>query len=209
MKELSLHLLDLAENSVSAQAHTITIAVCEDLVADRLQISVADDGKGMAPEVAARVVDPFYTSRTTRNVGLGIPLLKEAAETCGGRLELVSQPGMGTTITAIFTHSHIDRMPLGNLPDTLLGLLVAHPEIHWVFHYYLQLTGSAEPYQFAFDDQPVKEILDGLPLSEPSVLAFLRETLTSGIIVAEQRNLAGLLSEIHQEGTEYTGCILS
>ena len=193
MKELSLHLLDLAENSVSAQARTITIAVCEDMAADRLQVSVADDGKGMPPEVAARVVDPFFTSRTTRNVGLGIPLLKEAAEACRGSLELVSQPGVGTTVTAIFQHSHIDRMPLGNLPDTLLGLLVAPPEIHWVFHYYLQQAGSAEPYCFAFDDQPVKEILDGLPLSEPSVLAFLRETLTSGIIVAEHWKLLGML----------------
>ncbi len=181
MKEICLHLLDLAENSVSAGAHSIQIAVGEDLAADRLFVSVVDDGKGMPPEVAAQVADPFYTSRTTRRVGLGIPLLKEAAEACQGRLELVSTPGQGTSIRADFRRSHIDRMPLGNLPATLLALVVAHPEIHWIFHYSLQQPGLSEPYRFDFDDQPVKEALDGLPLTHPKVLAYLRQTLEAGL----------------------------
>ncbi len=181
MREICLHLLDLAENSVSAGARTITIAVSEDLAADLLQVSLADDGRGMTPAVMAQVTDPFYTSRTTRKVGLGIPLLKEAAEACRGRLEIVSQPGEGTAITAVFQHSHIDRMPLGDLASTLLNLLTAHPEIHWIFFYSRQQPGEAEPYRFDFDDAPLKEVLDGLSLTHPHVLTYLRETLEAGL----------------------------
>lgn len=181
MREICLHLLDLAENSVSAGAHTITITVSEDLAADRLLVSLADDGRGMSPEVVAQVTDPFYTSRTTRKVGLGIPLLKEAAEACQGGLQIVSQPGQGTSITAVFQHSHIDRMPLGKLSDTLLNLLTVHPEIHWIFNYSRQQPGEAQPYRFDFDDAPLKEVLDGLSLTHPHVLAYLRETLEAGL----------------------------
>jgi len=181
MREIALHLLDLAENSVSAGAKNVTIAVCEDLPADRLTASVKDDGRGMDQETLGRVTDPFYTSRTTRKVGLGIPLLKEAAEASQGRLEIVSQPGEGTAITAVFQHSHIDRMPLGDLASTLLNLLIAHPEIHWIFYYSRLLPGDGEPYRFDLDDAPLKEVLDGLSLTHPHVLTYLRETLEAGL----------------------------
>ena len=124
MREIALHLLDLAENSVSAGAKNITIAICEDQRADKLTTSIADDGRGMDAETVKKVIDPFYTSRTTRKVGLGIPLFKGAAEDCNGTLTIASTPGLGTTVTATFQHSHIDRMPLGNLPETFLGLTV-------------------------------------------------------------------------------------
>ncbi len=185
MKEIALHLLDLAENSVTAQAHTVEISVCEDLRADRLSVCVKDDGKGMPEEVIHLVCDPFFTSRTKRAVGLGIPLFKEAAEACRGGLQIDSQPGAGTQITAVFQHSHIDRMPLGNLPATFLSLLVGHPEIHWIFHYSYQPHQPVEAQKFTFDDQPVKEALDGLPLTHPQVLAYLRETLESGLRVGQ------------------------
>ena len=159
----------------------MTITVCEDLAADRLSVSVADDGRGMPPEVVAQVTDPFYTSRTTRRVGLGIPLLKEAAEACQGGLQVVSQVGQGTLISADFQHSHIDRMPLGDLASTLLNLLTAHPEIHWIFSYSRQQPGEAEPYRFDFDDAPLKEVLDGLSLTHPHVLTYLSETLEAGL----------------------------
>ncbi|PWH14352.1 MAG: ATP-binding protein [Anaerolineae bacterium] len=184
MKEIALHLLDLAENSVSAGAKTVKINVCEDQNADLLTASIEDDGRGMTPEMVKMVTDPFVTSRTTRKVGLGIPLFKAAAEACGGNLSIHSTPGVGTRIQVSFQHSHIDRMPLGNLPATFLGLSVAHPEIHWVFRYTARANGTEEPFEY--DDQPIKETLDGLPITHPEVLAYLRNMLEEGIGAAQQ-----------------------
>ena len=184
MREIVLHLLDLAENSVSAGAHAITISVCEDLDADRLTARIEDDGRGMDEETVRKVIDPFFTSRTTRKVGLGIPLLKEAAEASNGRLEIWSKPGAGTQVEASFQHSHIDRMPLGNLSTVFLELTVAHPEIHWIFRYTARLNGRQETFEF--NDEPVKEILAEVPLTHPDVLAYLRETLEEGLGAAQK-----------------------
>jgi anti-sigma regulatory factor (Ser/Thr protein kinase) len=184
MREIALHLLDLAENSVSAGAKTVTIAVCEDLRADRLTASVQDDGRGMDLETIRKVSDPFYTSRTTRKVGLGIPLLKGAAEQANGGLSIASQPGVGTRLEVTFQLSHIDRMPLGNLSATWLGLVVCHPETHWVFHYMARGTSAEE--SFEFDDTPIKETLQGLSLNHPDVLAYLRESFEDGLRQARQ-----------------------
>lgn len=175
MRELTLHLLDIAENSVAAQAHNITLTVVEDLLHDRLRMAVQDDGKGMDAEMAVRVVDPFVTSRTTRKVGLGIPLLKEAAEACNGFLTIQSTPGVGTTLAVEFQHSHIDRMPLGDVCGTLISLVVAFPQIHWRFVY------QVNQKTYEFDDQPLKEALDGVSLTEPDVLAYLRTSIRDGI----------------------------
>ncbi len=175
MRELALHLLDIAENSVSARADTICITVEENHTTDRLRMSVEDNGVGMSAEMAARVTDPFVTSRTTRKVGLGIPLLKEAAEACNGWLTIQSAPGKGTCVTVEFQLSHIDRMPLGNLAATVLTLVVGSPEVRWI------LTRTVDDQTFLFDDQPVKEAIDGLPLSDPAVLGYLRNVLEAGI----------------------------
>jgi len=178
VREIALHLLDLAENSVSAGAQTVKISVCEDLLTDVLTASIADDGRGMDEETVKKVTDPFFTSRTTRKVGLGIPLLKGAAEDCNGKMVIESEPGLGTVITITFQHSHIDRMPLGNLSSTFLGLLVGHPDTHWEFCY----TACSEAGEeiFEFDDLPVKEAIGDLPLSHPDVLAYLREQMDEG-----------------------------
>ncbi len=181
MKEIVLHLLDLAENSVSAGARRVQISVCEDLLADKLSTSVEDDGRGMSPEMVKAVVDPFVTSRTTRKVGLGIPLFKEAAESSNGGLTISSVLGKGTRVEATFQHSHIDRMPLGKLDSTFLGLTVAHPNVHWIFDYTARPANGEPAAQFVFDDQPVKEILVDTPLTHPDVLAYLREMLETGI----------------------------
>lgn len=175
MRELSLHLLDIAENSVAAEAKNIQIFVGEDEKSDLLQMSVKDDGRGMDAETAASVIDPFVTSRTTRKVGLGIPLLKEAAELCRGSLTIESQEGVGTLLDVKFQRSHIDRMPLGDLPTTILNLVVTNPAIHWVFTYHFNQR------EFVFDDAPIKETLDGVALTEPPVLSYLRETLVTGV----------------------------
>ena len=175
MRELALHLLDIAENSISAKADTIRIRVEEDHASDRLRMSVEDNGKGMSAEMVARVTDPFVTSRTTRKVGLGIPLLKAAAEACQGGMTIQSTLGKGTCVAIEFQQSHIDRMPLGNLASTILTLVVGSPEVHWIFTY------TVDGQTFEFDDQPVKETLDGVPLSDPSILVFLRDMLETGI----------------------------
>lgn len=185
MREIALHLLDIAENSVAAGASSVTIEVCEDLEHDRLTAAVQDDGRGMDPELLARVTDPFVTSRTTRKVGLGIPLLKAAAEACRGGLTIHSSPAEGTRLEVSFQHNHIDRMPLGNLAATLLTLVVAYPDIHWLLRYSVRHPGGHPPAgaasAYTFDDRPVKAALDGLPLCEPEVLGFLREYLEQGI----------------------------
>lgn len=180
MRELALHLLDIAHNSVSAGARNITITIVEDSQVDRLSMSVEDDGVGMDALTVQRVTDPFVTTRTTRNVGLGIPLLKAAAEACNGDLTIQSKPGAGTRIDVFFQRSHIDRMPLGNLAETILTLVVGCPEVHWVFRY--QVDGEI----FEFDDAPIKEELKDLPLTEPAVLAYLRETLENGVARVQQ-----------------------
>ncbi len=175
MRELSLHLLDIAENSISAGASRIVISVREDLVADELWLQVADNGKGMSEEMVANVLDPFVTTRTTRRVGLGIPLLKQAAEACGGFLKVESEQGIGTTLTAKFQHSHIDRMPLGDLGDTMITLLLGTPAVNWVFNY--QYNDQC----FEFDDTEVKEVLGDMPLSDFRVIEFLSNTISDGI----------------------------
>jgi len=176
LRELSLHLLDIAENSIAAEAKCIKIVVNEDSRSDLLQMIVEDDGMGMSTEMVEKVIDPFTTTRTTRKVGLGIPLLKAAAEACNGFLTIDSQPGKGTKIFVQFQRSHIDRMPLGDLVTTMMNLLVANLQIHWIFQY--QYNGKV----FVFDDQPIKNELEDMPLTEPGILNCIREMLKSGIM---------------------------
>jgi len=175
MRELALHLMDIAENSVAADASRIEISVWEDTSNDRLAMSVHDNGKGMDADMLAKVVDPFVTSRTTRKVGLGIPLLKAAAEACEGGMTIESQPGKGTALVVDFQRSHIDRMPLGNLASTFISLLISHPEVNWDFRY------RVDDAEFAFEDAPIKEALQGVPFTEPEILTYLREMIESGV----------------------------
>jgi hypothetical protein len=188
MREIALHLLDIAENSVAANAKNITLLVCEDLESDRLTASVIDDGKGMSAEMVSKVVDPFVTSRTTRKVGLGIPLFKDAAEACNGNLVITSEIGKGTTLGVDFQHSHIDRMPLGDLASTMLTLFVAYPQIHWLFDYEMILPGGKPKEKFVFDSQPIMAELGDMSLTEPTVLAFIREYIESGVASVQTAN---------------------
>ncbi len=171
MRELALHLLDIAENSVAANAQNITISVNENSMADRLEMSVIDDGIGMDEATVARVVDPFFTSRTTRKVGLGLPFLKQAAEACNGSMQIHSTPGKGTRVVVEFQDSHIDRMPLGDLAGTFLSLLIANPDVQWDFNY------TVDGREFKFESASVTQALQGVPLSEPSILSYLHESL--------------------------------
>ncbi len=182
MKELALHLLDIAENSVAANAKNITISVLFDTEKDLLQMSIEDDGKGMDADRLERITDPFVTSRTTRKVGLGIPLFKAAAESCNGSFDIQSTLGLGTIVTATFQESHIDRMPLGDLKSTLISLLIGYPDVHWVLKY--GFNGNI----FEFDDAPIKKELEGISLTNPDVLGFLNEYIASGIEDVQTEN---------------------
>ena len=180
MREIALHLMDIAENSIAAKARNIGIEVHEDLQNDTLTATIIDDGCGMDAETANQALDPFYTTRTTRKVGLGLPLFKLAAEMAEGGLSLLTDSGKGAKVEARFRHSHIDRMPLGDLASTYLALLIAHPEIHWVFVYQTTCkNGNVD--NFEFDDTELKNELGDMPITEPEILKFVRGLIEEGI----------------------------
>ncbi len=175
-RDLSQHILDIAENGTKAGATLLHITITEDLDADRLTITLRDNGSGMDAEMVRRVTDPWVTTRTTRKVGLGIPFLKQTAEMCGGHFAIQSQLGQGTTTQAAFQHSHIDRPPLGDLIGTLICIVVGYPALDLLYQH--QVDGR----EFTLDTREIREVLGAdVPLSDPEVLGFLRGTLVEGL----------------------------
>ncbi len=175
-RELSQHILDIAENGVHAGAHRLDIDISEDSKTDTLSITVCDDGRGMDEAFLCQVTDPWTTTRTTRKVGLGIPFLKQTAEMCDGSFTITSAPGKGTCVTATFRRSHIDRPPLGDVVGTLLCIIVGYPHIN------VRYTHTVDGQRFTLDTRDVRAILgNDIPLSDPEVLKFLRETLEEGV----------------------------
>jgi hypothetical protein len=175
VRELSLHILDIAENCVTAKADLVRISIHENTHTDKFSFSVSDNGKGMDEDMLQKVTDPFVTTRTTRKVGLGIPLLKAAAESCNGGLTINSMVNKGTKISCWFQRSHIDRMPLGDIVNTVTMLIIGYPDVHWIFRY------EFNDAMFEFDDEFFKSELGDISLSEPSIITFLRDHLKEGI----------------------------
>lgn len=175
MKELSLNVLDIAQNSIVAGASLITIETLEAVADDRLTIRIADNGRGMSAEQVKSVIDPFYTTRTTRKVGLGIPLFKMAAEMADGGLEIASAPGVGTTVTATFRLSHVDRMPIGDMEGTVSALIHMNPELDFVYR------RSFGEKAFTLDTRELREVLEGVPLNTPEVNAWINEFLSENL----------------------------
>ena len=171
MTELSLNVLDVAQNSVRADASLIEIKVEADAGADRLTIIIKDDGCGMTPEQVKRVEDPFFTTRTTRKVGLGVPFFKYSAECTGGSFKIVSEPGKGTTVTAVYVMSHIDRMPLGDIESTMHTLITMNKDIDFIYEYSYNGEG------FILDTRQFREILGEVAFDEPEVSAYIKEYL--------------------------------
>jgi anti-sigma regulatory factor (Ser/Thr protein kinase) len=171
MQELSLHILDIAENSIAAGARRIRITLREDPGADLLVLEITDDGRGMGPEEVRRAVDPFYTTRTTRRVGLGLALLKQAAREAGGDLEIRSRQGHGTTIVATFGLGHIDRKPIGALADTVAALLAAAGQADIRFEHF------RDGKTVVFDTLEARAQLGDVPLDSAVALRFVREYL--------------------------------
>ena len=174
MRELSLHILDLLENAVEAGASKIEIRIEEDLKADRLLIEIADNGCGMSDALIGRVLDPFCTTRKTRHVGLGLPLISEAARRCEGNLEIQSEPGKGTRVRVTFRHSHIDRAPLGNMATALLAILLSERSVD------LDYCHRVNAREFRLDSSEVRKELKDIPLTHPKVRDWLFQLLHEG-----------------------------
>ena len=171
MKELSLNILDVTENSVSAGAKNILVSLIED-EKGILTLTIKDNGCGMTPEVVKSVIDPFYTTRTTRKVGLGVPLLKLAAEQTGGDINIESEVGVGTTVTATFDTKSIDFTPIGDMTSTLVTLIMGAPDID--FEYIHQRPGA----EVMLSTLQLREVLGDVSLGMPEVLEWIREYLT-------------------------------
>lgn len=172
MPEISLNILDIAENSIRAEATLIEITVSVFPDRDQLTVIVRDNGCGMTQEQIEQVQDPFYTTRTTRKVGLGVPFFKQSAESTGGSFQIDSEKGKGTEVRAVFTLSHIDRMPLGDISSTIHMLIVFNEKISFRYTY---IYGKKS---FVLDTRKMREMLgDDISFSEPEVSSFIREYL--------------------------------
>lgn len=182
MEDLSLHILDIAENSIEALARKIEIKIEENRDKDLLCLEILDDGKGMDEETLKRALDPFFTSKTTRRFGLGLSLLAEAAKAASGNFSIRSKPGKGTKIKATFKWSHIDTKPLGDVSQTIITLIVGHPEIE--IHYRHQIDCS----HYSFDTEEIKAHLNGISIASPEVVRFIKNNINEGIASIRRQN---------------------
>lgn len=171
LTELSLNVLDIAENSARAFATFIQIEIEVDTILDVITITIKDNGCGMSSTQLEKTSDPFFTSRTTRKVGLGIPFFKYAAETTGGTFSIESKEQVGTTIVASFVLSHIDRMPMGDITSTVHTLVVYHPEIDFLYRY------TFNQNSFYLDTREFREILGDVSFSTPEVSIYIKDYL--------------------------------
>lgn len=182
VKELSLHLLDVVENGIAAGADLITLVVDEAVDRNLLTMTITDNGRGLPREVQAKVADPFFTTRTTRRVGMGLSLLKAAAERCDGHFSFASEDGHGSSVSCVFAYDHIDRAPLGDMPMTLEVLMAGFPKVD--FLYVHRYTGR----EFRFDTREIRQVLDGIALNEPAVLRHLKAGIEEGLEEIRQGN---------------------
>lgn len=171
MTELSLNILDVAQNSVKAGATLIKISVEVSTSENFLHIFIGDNGCGMDEDTINKVCDPFYTTRTTRRVGLGVPLFKMSAEMTGGSFEISSEKGVGTNVHAQYVLDNIDRMPLGDMPATIEALVVYNTNIDFIYTY------RVDDSEFKLDTAEMKEILAGIPLDSPEIVEYIRDFL--------------------------------
>lgn len=175
MKELSLHILDIAKNSVKAKASVIEIIISEDEGTNLLTIEIKDNGCGMSKEFLEKVRDPFSTTRTTRKVGMGIPLFEAAAVQCGGYVDITSEEGVGTEFKVVFEYNHIDRAPLGDMPGTMQVLISGSPEIDFIYRH--EKNGKV----FNMDTRELRQVLGEVPLDTPDVLAWIDGFIQEGL----------------------------
>ena len=175
MEDLSLHILDVAENSVNAGATFIQISIAENTVQDLLILTIEDNGRGMPPEFVQKVLDPFCTTRTTRKVGLGLSLLAQSARETGGDIRIQSFPDKGTVVTADFRPSHIDMKPLGNIADTITTLIAGNPETDFLFRY------DQDNRNYSLDTREIRAALEEVPINSADVLSAIRGDLLEAL----------------------------
>ncbi|MBN1927790.1 MAG: ATP-binding protein [Prolixibacteraceae bacterium] len=178
---MSLHILDIVQNSISAESNLIEIVVDESVKNDKYSIAITDNGKGMDNETLQQVTNPFFTSRTTRKVGIGISLLKQNAEQAGGTFTINSKVGEGTTVKAVFQFSNIDRPIMGDIAGTMTLLIGANPNIRFIYNHNTNL-GS-----FEFDTNEVIEELEGIPISHPDIIKALKELINENLEMIEAK----------------------
>lgn len=172
MRELSLNVMDVAQNSISAGAKLITIEVAEDTASGHLVIAIEDNGCGMTAEQLEKVQNPFYTTRTTRDVGLGIPLFKMAGEMTGGSFSIRSQPGQGTRVQTEFCTGHIDMTPLGDINETVSLLITCNPQLDFIYR------RRRDAVEYTLDTKEMREILgEDMSLDDPEVILWIKEFL--------------------------------
>ena len=175
MKELAMHVYDLMENSTAANSTEVQLTIKDSLKDNIYAFTIVDNGKGMTPEFMVKVTDPYTTSRTTRKVGLGLPLIKMNTENCGGGMKLQSEVGKGTRLDFWFQHNHWDRPPMGDLAGTIVMLCAAHQDIHIVYRH---ITDDGE---FVFDTNEIKEALDGMDMNDVKVFNWLKEMVQENL----------------------------
>ncbi len=176
MQEISLNILDIVQNSIRAGATLIKVTIAESPSKDVFSFIVEDNGCGMDEEMLKRVSDPFVTTRTTRKVGLGISLLRSCAQQAGGDVKIESRVGVGTTLCADFSYSHIDRQPLGDIAAVIMSLISMNPDIDFCY------THSFEEKEFTLDTKELRTILgEEVSLSEISVAKWIGEYISSGL----------------------------
>jgi len=177
MEDLSLHILDIAENSIDADAVKVEIKIVVNEADDRFTLTISDNGKGMDAETLKMVRDPFFSTKTARKkkFGLGIPLLAQAAEECNGAFLMESDAGKGTVITAVFQNSHIDRKPLGDIGATMAVLIGGHPDIDFL------LSCEIDGLSYKLDTVELKKELQGVPINLPDVLKLIKEDINDAL----------------------------
>jgi len=175
LEDLSLHILDIVENAIAAKAKKIGISIIEEPKRDQLVIEIKDDGMGMDQEVSQKATDPFFTTRSSRRVGLGLSLMAQAAQEAGGMLRIESELGKGTKVTATFQYRHIDRKPLGSMVETMTTLLLGNPELE--ISYIHQKDGKS----YELSSQMLKERFKNQSLTHPEVIQWLKRRLREGL----------------------------
>ena len=175
MKYLSDHILDIVNNSIRANATLIEIDITEDISNDIYSLTIKDNGDGMSQEEIQKAIDPFYTSRTYRKVGLGLPLLKQNTERTGGKFHIDSSPKNGTIIKSVFKHKNIDRPTIGNISETLIIIITGTPEIDIVYSHHINTK------QFIFDTREIKKELGNISISNLEVRHFMQEMINENL----------------------------
>lgn len=175
MLEISLHILDIVENSTRAGADTVFIDILEDTAKDILSLEIRDNGSGMTEDVLNKVIDPFFTTKKVRNVGLGLPMLAQAAKRAEGEFVIESKGGEGTRVAADFKLSHIDRQPLGDISGTLVTLIAGNEDVDLIYRH--EHNGQV----YIFDTREIRKEIEDIPINHVSVLNFIRNHIIEGL----------------------------